>query len=218
MKKTINLEILKKNRKYFAAKLDGKYKCKLHIDSASENLELGLHTLLVLDESIVTKYGTDLIFRLAASADTQKTAGICTIQHDRYNSILVDKCRNLGGKWDHDAKAWVFSDLMSSEVEDLDALFNSDEVAIEITAKTDLSAWHDSVTFAGYSIAKASGRDSGAVLCEGVSKVSGTVTSGGSVKNWSTEVEEGAIFRLLVPRDVLQLSDEGDWDITILGD
>ncbi len=35
------LNIIKRNRKYFAAETDSKRKCKLLIDSNSENLELG---------------------------------------------------------------------------------------------------------------------------------------------------------------------------------
>jgi hypothetical protein len=59
--KTITIIIEKKNRKYFAAKVNG-YKCKLLIDENSEGLELGTHELLVNDISVRSKYGTDLIY------------------------------------------------------------------------------------------------------------------------------------------------------------
>ena len=55
--KTLNLNITKKNRKYFACSHNG-HDVKLVIDGASENLEVGEHELLVEDVSVRTKFGT----------------------------------------------------------------------------------------------------------------------------------------------------------------
>lgn len=196
--KTFN--IIKKNRKYFAATTNG-YKCKILIDSNSENLEIGEYTLEVDDISVRTKYGTDLIFKLSSSVEEQKDVGICTLQHHAFNKILVEKCRNLGGKWDGDT--WVFSGMVESEVEELDVVFNSELVTIEITNEDEVREWHDAVTFAGYSLAKARDRDSGAKLADGVALIEGKATSGGSAKNWVTKLVENSVLRLQVPCDLL---------------
>ena len=214
--KTITFVILKKNQKYFAATKNG-YKCKIVIDDNSKDLELGEQSLLVLDESVRTKFGTDLIYRLAADAAEQKSAGICTIKHPIYNSILVDECRSLGGQWDAAEKVWVFSDIVEEQVEALDAMFNDEnQVTVEITAKNDLFGSREPVDFLGYTIARASGRDSGATLGDEVYKISGKINSGGSVKNWGSEVSEGSVFKLKISKHLLGAKIETEskyWDV-----
>jgi hypothetical protein len=69
--------IIKRNRKYFAAQTKSGHKCRILIDSNSEKLELGMQELVVLDISIKSKFGMDLIFKLQCSVDEQKEAGIC---------------------------------------------------------------------------------------------------------------------------------------------
>jgi len=194
--KTIEFNILKKNRMYFAAKNAGGYACKIKITPESENIEPGVHALVVEDLSVRSKYGTDLIY--AVQADIKET-GIVTLQHFAFNQRLVDSCRKLGGKWDADSKSWVFSAIVADAVEDLDCKWNSEISAYEITAKDQLSSAQDSVHFCGYPIATATGRDSGAKLHDGVAQMSGRIRSGGSVKNWTSVVEEGSIFRLNLP-------------------
>ncbi len=70
---TRSFEIVKKNRKYFAARTKG-YDCKIVIDDLSRDLEPGEHELMVEDISVRSKYGTDLIFRLTHDAEEVKTA------------------------------------------------------------------------------------------------------------------------------------------------
>ena len=202
--KTVDLNILKKNRKFFKCQASNGYIVKLKIDKNSENLELGEQELLVNDVSIVTKYGTDCIYELAISSEKIKTQGICTLQHFKYNSELIDACRNLGGRWCADSATWVFSSIVETEVEELDELYNSELVTVELTATSNAYAHTEPLQFCGYSIASARGRDSGATLSEGVALISGYVTSGGSMKNWSTEAREGTVLRLEVPKGLLE--------------
>lgn len=211
--KTIKFEIIKKNRKYFAAITKG-YKCKILIDSNSETLEPGPAELLVSDVSVRTKYGTDLIFKLCAEASEQKEAGIVTLQHFRFNRNLVKHCRDLGGKWDEESKAWVFSDIVSDKVEELDFIYNSKLIPVEIEAVEKIFNYHESVEYLGYTIAYASGRDSGAKLGDCVSLISGSIDSGGSVKNWGTIVREGSKFRLNVPAKLFeQNGNKNEWAV-----
>ncbi len=206
--KTFN--VIKKNRKYFAATQNG-YKCKILIDENSQNLELGEQALVVDDISVRTKYGTDVIFRLSAPFGEQKEAGICTLQHHTYNALLVKKCKKLGGNWD--GGTWVFSDIVEHEVEDLDYIFNSNLVAIEITAQDDIYEQPE-VSFGGYPLAKATDRDSGATIRDGISVISGDVTSGGSRKNWACIVRECTVIRMKFPSELLnELDKDGTGEI-----
>src|SRR4051812_49192364 len=103
--KTITLDIVKKNRVYFKCINESGYEVKLKVTHKSETLSLGKQELLVRDCSIRTKYGTDIIYDLESEV---KEKGIVTLQC-KYNIFLVEKCKELGGKWDADSKSWVFS-------------------------------------------------------------------------------------------------------------
>jgi hypothetical protein len=213
--KTVKLNVIKKNRKYYACKIKG-YKAKLLIDDNSEDIELGEAEYLVEDISVRSKYGTDLIYKLSSEVDKQKNAGICSLKHHLYNSDLVDKCKSLGGKYDREGNVWIFSGLVEDIVEELDAYWNDELVAVEIKAKNLVAEWTAPVTFIGYTIARAYGRDSGATLGDNVSLIEGGISSGGSVKNWTTRCKEGSIFRLEVPKAVLldqKETEEENWDI-----
>ena len=207
---TKTFEIIKKNRVYFAAKTGG-YACKLKITDATKDLDVGQHTLLVSDVSVRTKYGTDLIFEVQAEVD--KADGIVTLKHFAYNANLVNACRELGGNWDRDASAWVFPKFVEDKVEELDEQYNTDVTAVEITTKDSLNVCCGAVKFLGYTVARATGRDSGAELGDGVACLSGKYSSGGSVKNWSTVVSEGAVFRLKVPRKLFEGRTFNSWSV-----
>lgn len=210
--KTITLNVIKKNRKYFACKTASGHKARLIIDDNSKDLPLGEQELPVNDCSKRTKYGTDLIFELAADAETIAEAGIVTLEHFMYNSDLVEQCKSLGGKWDSEEKCWVFSDIVADKVEELDDLYNSELISIEITnvcnwnGKPDTIGEHTGpVYFLGYMLARARGRDSGAELGDNISLIRGGVRSGGSMKNWYTIIEEESVLRLKVPKKLLDI-------------
>ncbi len=215
--KTIKLKILKKNRKYFACMSDN-YKCKLLINENSSHLEPGgePREFLVNDISVRSKYGTDLIYELYAK-DTEETQGICTLKHEKFNSNLVNACKKLGGKWDKGESAWIFSAIIEDKVEELDVLYNSEHITVEITAKNRMEWRTESVDFLGYTIARAYGRDTGAKLGDGVSQIEGKIDSAGSMKNWTTVVTIGSIFRLMVPKDLLNaFKYEDEWECVLI--
>jgi len=201
--------VTKRNRKYFAATTGG-YSCKILIDDNSDALEIGYHTIDVEDISVRSKYGTDLIFRLAASASDQKSAGICTLRAD-YNENLVAACRKLGGKWDGDEMAWIFSGLVESEVEDLDAIYNSEMIAVELDFHDDVVGRCAPVSMFGIRLASATGRDSGASFESGISVIEGGADSQGSSKNWQTVIKQGTILRMYMPEALIKNTD----DVTI---
>jgi len=200
MEQTIKISIDKKNRKYFAATLNG-YKAKILVDENSQDLSLGTQELLVEDISKRSKFGTELIFKLAGQDKVNAWNNPVIVAVD-FNKIFVERAKELGGKWDSENRNWSFSSLVEEEAEELDFIFGSEKIAVEITAKDSCYALRSSKYFMGIEIAKATGRDSGATVSDGVSLISGGVGSGGSSANWSTEIAEGSILRLLVPSEV----------------
>lgn len=215
--KTLKLTILQKNRKYFACKLNG-YNAKLVIDQKSDSLEIGEHELLVNDLSVRTKYGTDLIFEVAHEIKKEEKNSITSLKH-RYNTILIERCKNLGGKFDDESKSWIFNSVVFDEVEKIDETFNSDTVTVEITALAKQNELREAVQFCGYPIAQAFGRDSGAKICTDVYMISGKLYSGGSQKNWYSCIEGGSVFRLNISKNLLQELKETydeNWAIKIL--
>lgn len=214
--KTIKINVMKKNRKYFACYIDG-YKAKLIIDENSKNIELGENEYLVIDKSIRSKYGTDLIFALATNESLEKS-DVCTLTHHAYNSILVTICRNLGGKYDREINAWVFNSFVENVVEDLDYTWNSKLLTIEITTRDNEYGLREPLgplNFYGYTLGRATGRDSGAKLGDGVALLRGAIDSGGSQKNWATTCSAGSIFRLQFPEKLLDkaIAAEDTWII-----
>ena len=198
--KSLKLQINKKNRKYFSCTHNG-FEVKLLIDTTSKNLTLGEHELLVEDVSVRTKFGTDLIYKVVG--DMKQEGKIVTLQSHCYNDWLVDSCHKLGGKWDAEASAWVFSTTVEQEVDELDRLFNDDLMVIDIEALDDIVSYISSVTFMGYTVARAFGRSSGAKIGAKVKQLDGSISSGGSAKNWFTMVKKGSRFRLEISKNLL---------------
>ncbi|EMK3450285.1 hypothetical protein V8087_002631 [Vibrio vulnificus] len=209
------LNIIKRNRKYFAAETESKRKCKLLIDSNSENLELGEHCLAVEDISVRSKYGTDLIYKLSASVEAQAEQGIVSLKAD-YNSQLVKECRKLGGSWDKEQNAWIFPGFVADEVEELDEIYNSDLVTVEITALDEIRACAKGLDFLGRPLCRAFSRDSGARIDSDVALISGCATSGGWQENWTTILKEGSVLRFQIPSKLLEIHQDESFDVKII--
>lgn len=209
--KTITLE--KKNRKYFAAKLESGNHCKVVINEHSEALSLGQpYTLDFKDRSRRTKYGTEMIFELETE---HRSVGIVTLKAP-YNANLVQRCKQLGGSWDRSEELWVFSALIAQEVEDLEAEYSMDMTGIEIKAKSIQEEYLGTLHVAGVPICTAFGRDSGAKLSSGMSMIEGEIYSGGSMKNWYTRIAEGSVFRFEIPKAIINDIDPDEWEIKLL--
>lgn len=200
--KTLKVNIISKGRKYFKAEFNG-HLGKLVIDSISGHLEAGPHELICEDLSVRSKWGTDVIYKVLS--DKKESEGITTLKHHTYNQIMVEECRRLAGKWDATESVWVFDKFVEEEVEKLDALFNDEQVTVILTATEDCYMDRDGLNFCGYGIAVALGRDSGAKLKEGIVQLSGTISSGGSMKNWVTRATEGSTFKMRISKALLEM-------------
>lgn len=115
-----------------------------------------------------------------------------------YNpNFIVSAKAKLGAKWD--GECWCF------DIRDQDAVLKLVEttygwrmgmplVSVNVKFNEDRRYGQGPCVLLGRVIAAATGRDSGAKLGNGVRLVDGVATSGGSVKNWTTEIHDGSEF------------------------
>lgn len=127
-----------------------------------------------------------------------------TIQVEtQYNPEFANLARKIGGKFDYSLKAWCFDerniDLVKAALLDIFGTdgYNQSVVDIEVTVKKKILGEQSPIYLGGRIIAQARGRDSGATIGDGVVFIEKSPTSGGSVKNWLTKVEEGSKFKIL---------------------
>jgi hypothetical protein len=210
--------IIKRNRKYFAAETNSGHKCRILIDSNSEILELGTQELAVIDISVRSSFGVDLIFKLRGSLAEQKEAGVRSLSHHKYNVRLVSRCKDLGGTWDAKAKCWIFNGLVEDEVDELDYLYNSELVGVELIATKTIESCRSAIYFLGYRLAAANSRDYGAQIESDVAFISGKISSGGSYKYWETIIEKDTVLRLHIPSKLIdsEIGVVNDFDYKIL--
>ena len=144
-----------------------------------------------------------------------------------YNPEFAARAKRLGGRWNPSAKTWDFDARNEAHVRAaLIAVYGSDgslveTVTLRAVAKGDLSASARPIMLCGRVVVSASGRDSGARLGEGVVLISGRANSGGSVKNWTTKLTQGAVIEMQdVPRTFAEeavTDGERDFECEIVG-
>ena len=129
-----------------------------------------------------------------------------------YNAEFVKRIKAAGGRWTMDC--WVVSDRAEEIVEKImmEIFGENGKTAVEtvnvrVTVKPGycLTGYQSGASLFGRPVAKAWGRDSGAKVCDGVCFEKGAPTSGGSVKNWKTLIDEGTVFLMYdVPRAIVE--------------
>ena len=140
-----------------------------------------------------------------------------------YNPDFVSQLKAMGGRWDASRQCWVVNAQATDAVRqvmrevygrDDTAPDPSDLVTVVVEFTKDAYAHQSAYTLFGCTIAKAWGRDSGARVGDNVAFLKGKPTSGGSAKNWTTEIPEGSIVELydvpraIYTRDLPRLLDE----------
>jgi len=151
--KTVKLEIVKKGRIYYHC-LENGYQARLKINEHSEKLEVGKnHLLLVNDLSVKTKWGTDRVYELSRGG--QEKASVVTLKFT-YNEHIIGFCKQYGGRFDPETKAWMFSDIVKDEVEKLDECINHNLITVELMASDKcfkkVSESNQAFTFCGYTV------------------------------------------------------------------
>ena len=146
-----------------------------------------------------------------------------------FSREFVAGAKKLGGRWNADAKTWDFPDTRTADVGKLCAdVYGTDPTAdaadapklvnVRLTARRDLEKRHDGIRFAGRTVARATGRDTGARPGEGAAFISGAEPySGGSRANWTTCIDEGAVLVLDAIPATMAVSDD-DWTCEVVGD
>jgi len=202
------LNIKEKHSDYYSAETTSGQHCKIFINTTSHQLQLGKQFLDVEDLK-----GTDIQLTVSIKDESQQRR--VTLKADK-NSLLIADCKRLGGTWDKEQAAWTFPNFVASEVRQLDELYNSQPATIELTAKEEIREYGSDIEFAGLQLCRAFGRDSGARIHADVALISGYATSGGSVKNWATILDEGAVLRLQIPSKLLEVHQDDRFDIKII--
>lgn len=139
-----------------------------------------------------------------------------------YNPQFVSKIRAAGARWNADERAWtmpaanidIAREILRT-VYDRDDMPQADEklVRVKVTALQNVWCTCGPVILLGRVIASAYGRDSGARVGDGVSFVEGQPSSGGSAKNWRTEIPKGSVFVVVdAPITLLEELDAAEHD------
>lgn len=112
------------------------------------------------------------------------------------------RAKMIGGRWVAGEKAWQFDGRDEGLVRALCMdIFGDDGqvtefMSVRCTAVYEGVERREGIYLAGRLVAKATGRDSGARLGDGVVLLSGFFGSGGSVKNWRTYCKQGTVFEI----------------------
>ena len=132
-----------------------------------------------------------------------------------YNSLINNTLKKLGTTTRnftievHAEKEKIANDFLK---------LLKDEVLVEAKANQEIFKGRGAITVLGQTVAKASGRDSGAFIPKVVSLMSGNVNSGGSMKNWGTCADDGTTFQFRIPRYIFDknVNRYSNWDIKII--
>ena len=143
-----------------------------------------------------------------------------------YNPAFAPGAKRLGGRWSAATKAWQFDPRDEQRVRELcRSVYGTDGspseagdlVTIRVTAPDGWDVYGRGLYIYGRQVAWATGRDSGARLCDGVIVLKGSFDSGGSMKNWMTVCKPGTVFELRdLPRKALELDKPGCLQVEVI--
>ena len=154
-----------------------------------------------------------------------------TIENERariytpYNAEFVSRIKNIGGrKWNASEKCWEVPKTEVNTVREYmleifgeTDLGTGERVTVKVTFNDDAVATCGSIVLFGKTVARATGRDSGARNGDDATLVFGKIGSGGSARYWTTEIDEGAVIKLRnVPKAALDIDTEYDVTVEIL--
>lgn len=199
---TINFKVLKISRVYLEIILNNKYNAKLLKSNLTEDFEIdGEYSALAEDLSVVSKYGTTLKYNLVSNELNNEPV---IFQTDKPNVYLIEELKKLGGKYDKDDGVWVLNNFVKDRVEDLEEIYNSSEISIEVSVEKERSL--DSLNLFGYDLIKlVNGRDKGTYQMADVAMISGNSKSGGSANNPKVIVSSDTVLRFKLPKKLFEM-------------
>mgnify|MGYP003617560847 FL=1 len=133
-----------------------------------------------------------------------------------FNSGFVAAAKRLSGRfsvgvWSFDERNAAAARKALVEAYGTDGESPADTVSVRITWDEECWEYCAPIEFAGRTVARAFGRDSGAKTGDGVVIEAGGFTSGGSVKNWKTVIKAGTVVLMHdVPRASAEAFAEAD--------
>lgn len=120
-----------------------------------------------------------------------------------FDDDFVRAAGNTSGKFNHGLKCWTFPARSEEKVKAflIDIFGTADsatspKIDVRVTFQRLYYADKDAIRLAGRMVARATSRDSKAVLGDDVELVSGWVSGGGSAKNWDTRTSEGSVYEI----------------------
>lgn len=138
-----------------------------------------------------------------------------------YNAEFIAKVKNIGGaKWDRYEKAWVLDEDYIEDVRmvlaDVYGYTDEDDIKmlklqIDVEEGDEIYEYCKPLMMFNKTIARAYGRDSGAESGNDVSFLEGHPNSGGSSKNWRSEVEGKAKIILRNVPEPTYLKEKDDY-------
>lgn len=146
-----------------------------------------------------------------------------------YNVDFIRRIKLNGGKWSTVSKRWYVPEpalpavraMMMEVYGETDEGPASEYATLVVKYHKKVSRTCEPVTLAGRVIASAWSRDGGAKVGDNVAFISGGPTSGGSARNWTTEVKEGSVVEIyympLTKAEELVKSHPSDIEVSIKG-
>ena len=144
-----------------------------------------------------------------------------------YNRDFVAGIKRIGGaRWNTNAKCW---NIPEAGLEDARQMMQrcygetdipqegQKMVTIRIRFDNNYAERCSGVAAFGKTLAVARGRDSGARVGEDAILEEGSITSGGSAKNWTTEIAAGSVFRITVPESIYK-AEKDSWNVEVVED
>lgn len=129
-----------------------------------------------------------------------------------FHPDFAPRARALGGKWMD--RSWRFDTRDEQRVRELcreiygtdgSPILAADLITVRISFDSNISVSKSAIFLGGRCVARATGRDSGARIGDGVVFLEGRPKSGGSVKNWETVIPAGCVAEIRdVPRSKLE--------------
>jgi hypothetical protein len=120
-----------------------------------------------------------------------------------YDDKFIKGAGNSSGKFSHSENCWIFparseakARALLIEVFGTDDTATSPKIDVRVTFPSVYYVDKDAIRLAGRLIARATSRDSKAVLGDDVELVAGWVHGGGSAKNWDTRTSEGSVYEI----------------------
>lgn len=120
-----------------------------------------------------------------------------------YDDQFIKGAGNSSGKFSHSENCWIFPARSEAKARALlidifgtDDTATSPKVDVRVTFPKMYYADKDAIRLAGRMVARATSRDSKAVLGDDVELVTGWVRGDGSAKNWETRTSEGSVYEI----------------------